>query len=116
MMNTINIGAASNSVVVSGNLTDSKINIQSNSNEDLTLKLEQLSQYVEQLVKLFPAQKAEQILNDLTILKQEATSSKPREKHFQLSAEGILEAAKICADLVNPIGTTLKGIYEILPF
>ena len=116
MMNTINIGAASSSVVIGGDLNNSKINTQSNSNEDLALKLDELSQYVEQLVKVFPAQKSEQILNDLTTLKQEAISSKPREKHFQLSAEGILEAAKICADLVNPISTTLKGIYEILPF
>ena len=64
--------------------------------------LKQLAQEIAKVVEKLPKEKAESVANDLDTLTKEATSAAPRKKWWELSKEGIIEAAQAA----GAVGTT----------
>jgi hypothetical protein len=57
---------------------------------------------------------AEQVANDLQTFTNEATSEKPRRKWWELSAEGMKEAANTVGEIGVSVLETLEKISPIL--
>lgn len=76
--------------------------------------LKTLFTQVTQLCKELDQSRAEQVRRDLELLVAEAKSSQPRQKWYELSAEGLLEAAKSTKALFDPISKTIKSIISLL--
>ncbi|XCN72813.1 MAG: COR domain-containing protein [Candidatus Electrothrix aestuarii] len=110
-----NIGDGSNVVVGSNEIKDSFYAIaQSAAEPALKAKLEELCQQVEQMLPQLPEEKREEAAQDLDSLVKEATKESPRRKWYELSAEGLIEAAKACAGMAAPVTTTVKSILTLL--
>lgn len=82
--------------------------------DDLRQKLEALTLEVANLVKELPPEKAESVSKDLSALTAEAVSTNPRRQWYELSANGILEAAKTVAELAAPVTTAVKAVLALL--
>jgi len=72
--------------------------------------LKQLHVEVGRIAKELPPEKAEEAAADLETLTQEATKEKPRRRWWELSAEGIIDAAKS----VGQVGVTAIALIEKL--
>jgi hypothetical protein len=81
---------------------------------ELKAKLEELAEQVATMAKALPEDAAEQAARDLEVLTQEATSKKPREAWYKLSAEGLVEAAKTVGEVAKPIISTVTAILALL--
>lgn len=85
----------------------------SNKSEDVKKLLKNLTAEVGKMCEGLPEEKAEQVADDLQTLTKEATKEKPRKKWWELSVEGIKEAA----ESVGEIGkTTLLLLTDLVPF
>ena len=74
--------------------------------------LKSLAGDVEKVIEQLPKEKAEGIVNDLQSFLNEAISKKPRKQRWELSANGIKEAART----VGTIGlSALKNMDKIIP-
>lgn len=62
--------------------------------EELKQRLKELAEAVGKLSAQLPQDKAREVARDLETLTNEATSSSPRRKWYELSANGLIEAAK----------------------
>jgi len=82
--------------------------------EELRMKLKELSSLTAKLCEQLPEEKAEEVARDLHSFVNEATSKKPRKKWYELSAKGLVEAAKTVATVAGPIVTTVKTILSLL--
>ena len=80
------------------------------SSDDIKAVLQQLAQEVANLAEKLSEDKAAELADDLERLTDEATKDNPRRKWWELSAEGILEAAKS----VGEVGTTSISLVEKL--
>jgi hypothetical protein len=87
---------------------------QSDAEPALKAKLEELCQQVEQMLPQLPEAKREEAAQDLDSLVKEVTKESPRRKWYELSAEGLIEAAKACAGMAAPVTATIKGILALL--
>ncbi|WP_446011798.1 COR domain-containing protein [Candidatus Electrothrix sp.] len=87
---------------------------QSAAEPALKAELERLCQQVEQMLPELPEEKREEAAQDLDSLVKEATKETPRRKWYELSAEGLIEAAKACAGMATPVTATIKGILALL--
>ena len=87
---------------------------QSSAPQDLKAELEKLNQAVAEMVKLLPEEKQREVAQDLKTLTDEATSSSPRKKWYELSAEGIIEAAKAVGEAATPVITAAKVVIALL--
>lgn len=76
--------------------------------------LKLLAIVVGRMTKNLPKKQAEQVTNDLQILINEATSEMPRRKWWELSAQGIKEAAKNNGQDNISVLATLDTIIPIL--
>ncbi|MBV5329337.1 MAG: hypothetical protein JZU65_17235 [Chlorobium sp.] len=76
---------------------------KSDVNSDLKEKLKLLTIEVAKLAKELPTEAAEKVTRDLDNLTFEAISNTPRKKWYELSAEGILEAAKAVANMTESV-------------
>ncbi len=54
------------------------------------------------------------LTRDLTTLTSEATAAKPNRKWYELSADGLVEAAKKLGDVAAPVITTVKAVVALL--
>lgn len=81
---------------------------------DLKAKLQELNVQVAELAKRLPEEEAEQVSTDLQTLTSEALSKAPRKSIFDITSQGLLEAAKTVAELTGPIATAVKGVLAIL--
>ncbi|HLP44801.1 MAG TPA: COR domain-containing protein [Candidatus Kapabacteria bacterium] len=80
--------------------------------DNLKVLLKSLVGDVEKMIVQLPKEKAEEIVNDLQTFMNEAISKKPRKKWWELSANGIKEAAST----VGSIGiSVLKNMDKIIP-
>jgi hypothetical protein len=77
-------------------------------------ELQKLNAAVDELVKKLPPDQAAQVKNDAATLTSEAKSPKPRRSMFDVTAAGILEAAKFVAELSAPIGTAVAALAKLL--
>lgn len=113
---TINTGGGSftaNAPVVLGdnNQTTSTTSVSST---PLEQELDQLTKLIEQLATQLPADQAKAVRDDLTSLKQEAAREQPRRKWYELSADGLLEAAKAVAGMAPAIAKSVGAVLGIL--
>jgi hypothetical protein len=83
-------------------------------NNDLKQKLKDLTAQVEELAKKLPADKAEEVTRDLEVFTKEATASTPRRKWYELSANGLVEAAKAVGEIAGPVIKTVGAILALL--
>lgn len=82
-------------------------------NKDLCSHLGELKHLVESLVKELPPAEAKILARDFADLVQESTSPAPRKKRLEVTAEGLIEAAKKCRQLIVPIAESIKSILEL---
>ena len=87
---------------------------QSNADEDIKQKLELLCSQVQELIKTLPVEKQKEVTQDLSSFVAETTKETPRRKWYELSGEGLMEAAKACAGLTSPVIATVKDILAFL--
>lgn len=113
---TIGDGATVHGNTIAGSTIQNSFNTIAESAAEPTLKaeLERLCQQVEQMLAELPQEKGEEVAQDLDSLVKEATKETPRKKWYELSAEGLLEAAKTCAGMAAPVTTTVKSILALL--
>lgn len=79
---------------------------------DLETLLNELTNKVENMNRSLPEEIAQQVKQDLTVLKAEATSNTPRKQWYQLSADGLIKAAKNIGEIGKPV---LELVARILP-
>jgi len=102
--------------VTAKNITNSFNKIgESNANDDLKEKLKVLAIEVAKLAKELPPDKAEEVTRDLDSLTSEAVAKNPRKKWYELSLQGILDAAIFVASMIGPISTAVKDVSSLLP-
>ena len=65
------------------------------------------------MAKQLPEKKAEQAAQDLETLTNEATSREPRRRWYELSAEGLIEAAKTVGKMAEPVVKTVEAILPL---
>jgi hypothetical protein len=82
--------------------------------EELKTKLKELSVQVANLVKELPPDDAEKASKDLEALTSEAVSKKPRREWYELSAKGLVDAAKTVAKMAAPIATAVKAVLALI--
>lgn len=87
---------------------------QSAAEPALKTELERLCKQVEQMLTQLPEEKKEDAAQDLDNFVKEATKDTPRKKWYELSAEGLIEAAKACAGMTAPVTDTVKSILALL--
>lgn len=75
-------------------------------------ELDRLTKLVEELTRHLPALQAQNAKDDMESLKREVARSQPRRSWYELSAEGLKDAAKavtsIGPDVVKSVETVLK--------
>jgi hypothetical protein len=86
----------------------------SNAAPDVRRKLELLCTQVSDMVKNLSEEKQKEISQDLSSFIAEATKPEPRRKWFELSAEGLLAAAKACAGIASPVISTVKEVLALV--
>lgn len=87
---------------------------QANTGGELKKQLEALSALVNQLVQEVPAEKALHVARDLDALVNEAVTPSPRRKWYELSADGLIKAAKTCARLATPMAEAVKAVLALI--
>ncbi|MFC4311581.1 hypothetical protein ACFPN2_20950 [Steroidobacter flavus] len=102
-------------VVTATNIQNS-FNKAANSNVDADLKdkLKAVAVEVAKLAKQLPPDDAERVSKDLEAFTSEAVSKTPRKEWYELSAKGLLEAAKTVAAMAAPITTAVKAVLALL--
>jgi hypothetical protein len=81
---------------------------------ELKDKLKAVAVEVANLAKKLPPEDAEKVSKDLETLTSEAVSKKPRKEWYELSAKGILEAAKTVVEMTSPVTTAVKAVLALL--
>ena len=84
--------------------------------DEIKTKLAELTRLVETVCKSLPAEVAKDVAKDLDILVGEAVKKEPRRKWYELSAEGLKEAAQKVGEIGKPILGLLKEISGFLGF
>ena len=87
---------------------------QSSAPQELKAELGKLNQAVAEMVKLLPEEKQREVAQDLKTFTDEATSGSPRKKWYDLSAEGLIEAAKAVGEVATPVITAAKTVLTLL--
>ncbi len=86
----------------------------SSAKQDVKDQLKQLHQAVAEMTKHLPVEKARDAAKDLEVLTTEAVSEAPRKKWYDLSAEGLIEAAKTVGEIAAPVVTCVKALLGLL--
>lgn len=82
----------------------------------LEKNLKQLTDSVSEMLKTLPEDKAAELIKDLETLIAEASKDKParRKKWYELSAEGLIEAAKAVGSIGQPVIEATRSVLELL--
>lgn len=98
--------------VVAKNIENAFNAAQKASSPELKTALEELTKRVNEMSKQLPTEQARVVASDLATLSQEAVSEKPRQKWWELSADGLKEAAKAVAGIgpsvIEAVGQVVK--------
>ena len=82
---------------------------------DAKARLEELVLQVGKLVEALEADRDKQLVTrSLETLVEEARSDNPKRKWYEVSGEGIIEAAKAVASLTGPVTAAVKGVLALL--
>ncbi|GLQ87289.1 hypothetical protein [Dyella flagellata] len=82
--------------------------------EDLKERLKELNVATAKLAAQLSPEKAEEVSKDLQTLTAEAISKQPRKPWYELSAKGLVEAAKTVAEMAAPIATAVQAVLALL--
>jgi hypothetical protein len=82
--------------------------------EPLKEALKALTTHVAELAKRLPPEQAEAVSKDLSTLAAEAVSKEPRKRWYELSAEGLVDAAKTVAEMAAPVTTAVGAVLALL--
>jgi hypothetical protein len=77
--------------------------------------LKALTTQVAELARQLAPDQAETVSKDLAALTSEAVSKDPRKPWYELSATGLLDAAKTVAQMTGPVTTAVKAVLALLP-
>lgn len=119
-MSTISVQLGNGTVihgdlVVANKIKDNFNKVESsNISKDLKDMIKDLANEVGKMSMQLPKEKAIQVVNDLQTLTNEATSKKPRKKLWELSGEGIKEAAESVGVVGKTVLRLLKDLIPIL--
>jgi hypothetical protein len=102
------------SILNNCNTSISTMKSENDKEEKLKQKMMELKEFIDKLCIELPDDKGEQVANDMDNIAKEVTSKKPRKSHFELFANGILEAAKCCYSLVGPITQAIKDVMSLV--
>lgn len=86
--------------------------------DDIKILLDQLLKTINQVGKIVPPEKAEVVemmSRDAMTLVGEATSSNPRSKWYEISVEGLKQAAINIGDIAKPVLEIVEKILPLLP-
>lgn len=108
-------------VIYNGNLVVAKtiensFNVMNDSGADDALKaqLEELHVTIGTLAEKLDPAKAEQVARDLKSFTEEVTSPEPRRKWYEVSGEGLVEAAKAVVDIAPKVAGLVASIVKFL--
>ena len=102
-------------MIVASTIQDSFNTVaQSDAEPTLKAELERLCTQVNQMLAQLPEEKKQETVQDLNSFVTEATKEAPRRKWYELSAEGLIEAAKACAGVASPVISTVQKILTLL--
>jgi hypothetical protein len=102
-------------IVAAKNIQDSWNRVAAaNTKPELRTALQDLHKSVAEMSKQLPEQKQAEAAKDLATLSSEALSPAPRKKWYELSAEGLLEAAKTVGDIAASVTTAVKAVLALL--
>lgn len=85
-----------------------------NVQKDIDSSVERLSELVGQLKAYLPAQQQPEIQQHLETVKQQASAPKPDRGKFEVSAKGLVEAAKAVGQMAGPIVKTVLFLGKAL--
>lgn len=88
----------------------------SGASDELKKQLEELHTAVGAMAEKLDPKKAEEVARDLEVLTREATAAEPRRKWYELSGEGLIEAAKAVADIGPKVIALVGTIAKMLAF
>ncbi len=77
--------------------------------------LKQLATETGKMIKVLPAEQAQQAARDVETLRTEATSKTPRKQWIQLSGEGLMKAATNIGKIGLPVIELVNKLYPLLP-
>jgi hypothetical protein len=106
----------SGTLVVATSVTDAFKTAIGDSPATTALK-DSLAELCEELDKLLPALSAQlqgECKKDLEVLITEATKTAPRKKWYELSADGLIDAAKTCGAMAAPVIAVVQRIVSLL--
>lgn len=102
-------------MVVATTIQDSfKTISESGVSKELQAELKTLCTQVEAMLLSLPEDRKHDVQQDLASFVTETTKESPRKKWYELSAEGLIEAAKACAGVASPVIITVKKIVDLL--
>ncbi len=103
------------SLITASTVQDSFNHVQqSEADAELKVALLRLCAQVDELLKAVPGEKRKEVEQDLSSLVTEATKDAPRKKWYELSASGLVEAAKACAGVASPVISSVKAVLALL--
>jgi len=114
------ISAGDHSIVVGGNVSDSRISTsysKVNSAEiNLELKetMKQLAEAVDAMLQKLPAEQATEVAEDYGKLADEAVKPKPNQKWYSVSIEGLIKAAENLDKLGTPVISLSRKVLSLL--
>jgi hypothetical protein len=82
--------------------------------DTLKEKLQALTVEVGKLAAQLPPEEAEKVSRDLQTLATEVTSKSPRKAWYELSGQGLIDAAKTVAAMAGPITKAVKAVLSVL--
>lgn len=105
-----------NSNVVIGDAIQSVTNTitQAPASDELKQALLQLTRTVEQMAAQLPKEKQQEVAQDLRTLTEETTKPAPRRAWYELSANGLIEAAQAVAGLGPPVVEAVKVVLGLV--
>lgn len=117
--NQVNIGdnatISHSNIAAAEKIVDSLKNVQSSgADPEMKKRLEELHTAVAELIKKLPEDKAQSVTQDLQALSAEATAKSPRRKWYELSADGLIEAATTVAAMSDPVTKAVKAVLALL--
>lgn len=82
--------------------------------DELKNKFKELSEQVAEMLKSLPEEKHDDVTHNLEVLAKEATKKEPRKEWYELSANGLIEAANTVGEMAKPVIATIKAILPLL--
>src|SRR5690606_22265595 len=114
------ISAGDHSIVVGGNVSDSRISTSYSKvnsaeiNPELKETMKQLAEAVDAMLQKLPAEQATEVAEDYGKLADEAVKPKPNQKWYSVSIEGLIKAAENLDKLGTPVISLSRKVLSLL--